>query len=291
MLVFRMNKLKSHLLVIDPQNDFCDLPESYRPELPSGARTAPALPVAGAHEDMLRVAGLIERCGDALSHITITLDAHQHLDIAHPTFWKAANGGAVPPFTQITAADVEAGRFQTRAEAARARALDYLRALEGLGRYRHMVWPVHCELGSWGQGVHQDLRRAYNAWEEDHLKTVHKVMKGQNPWTEHYSAIQAEVPDPDDIETCVNTDLVERLRGSDRIYVTGEAASHCVRATTEHLVAALAEAEVAKVVLITDCMSPVTGFEADYRGFLDAMRVRGVRQLTALEVERELTAT
>jgi nicotinamidase/pyrazinamidase len=283
-----MNKLEAHLLVIDPQNDFCDLPEAYRPELPSGTRMAPALPVAGAHDDMLRIAALVRRCGDALSQITITLDAHQHLDIAHPTFWKAADGGAVPPFTQIGAADVEAGRFRVRAEGAQARVLDYLRALEGLGRYRHMVWPVHCEIGSWGQGVHQDLQRAYNAWEERHLTTVHKVMKGQNPWTEHYSAIQAEVPDASDAGTGVNTDLLARLRDSDRIYVTGEAGSHCVRATTEHLVAALTQAEVAKVVLVTDCMSPVAGFEAAYRGFLDDMRARGVRQLTALEVEREL---
>ena len=37
----------TQLLVIDPQNDFCDLPASHR-----HAGNAPSLPVAGAHADM-----------------------------------------------------------------------------------------------------------------------------------------------------------------------------------------------------------------------------------------------
>ena len=52
------------LLIIDPQNDFCDLPESWRPLDPiSGQRLAPALPVPGAHADMLRLAELIGSSG------------------------------------------------------------------------------------------------------------------------------------------------------------------------------------------------------------------------------------
>ena len=36
------------LLVIDPQNDFCDLPAAWQPTNPlTGARTAPSLPVSG----------------------------------------------------------------------------------------------------------------------------------------------------------------------------------------------------------------------------------------------------
>ena len=46
-----MTKRHLHLLIIDPQNDFCDLPEAYCPELPDGSRLTPALPVPGAHAD------------------------------------------------------------------------------------------------------------------------------------------------------------------------------------------------------------------------------------------------
>jgi len=77
----------AHLLIIDPQNDFCDVPAAWRPADPlTGAALAPALPVAGAHADMLRIADFIRAAGDALDDITITLDSHHRIDIAHPTF-------------------------------------------------------------------------------------------------------------------------------------------------------------------------------------------------------------
>ena len=49
---------RTHLLIIDPQNDFCDTPEVRRPP---GARAA--LPVAGADAGMQRLAALIRAAG------------------------------------------------------------------------------------------------------------------------------------------------------------------------------------------------------------------------------------
>lgn len=278
-------KRKLHLLVIDPQNDFCDLPADY---LPAG--TAPALPVPGAHADMLRVAGLIRDGGAGLSAISITLDAHHRIDIAHPAFWMTGAGAAVGPFTEITAADVAAGTYAPRDARAMPRVLAYLQALETAGRYKLMVWPTHCEIGSWGQNVHPDVRAAYNRWEETTLTTVTKLNKGSNPWTEHYSAIQAEVPDADDDSTQMNTGFVRMLAASDKVYITGEAGSHCVRATTEHLVQNWDPARMAKLVLVTDCMSPVTGFDAQYQEFVRAMRERGVQIAQSADVLAELIA-
>jgi nicotinamidase-related amidase len=276
------------LLIIDPQNDFCDLPESYRPELASGERAEPALPVPGAHRDLLQVAQLIEGGGRGLNGVTVTLDSHQHLDIAHPTFWKTGGGEPVSPFTRITAQDVRQGRFVPRLEGAWSRVVAYLEQLEAQGRFQHMVWPVHCEVGSWGHNVHPALRAAYNAWEERTLRSVLKVTKGENPWTEHYSAIQAEVPDVEDPATQFNRRLVDVLRQADRLFITGEAGSHCVKATTEHLLAALGPDEVRRLALVTDCMSPVAGFEAVYAQFLVDMQARGVSLVTAVDVQREL---
>ena len=163
-------KTATQLLVIDPQNDFCDVPARYRPVDPlTGATIAPALPVAGAHADMQRTAAFIRAAGASLDEITITLDSHHRIDIAHPTFWRQANGpkaafgtlgadgDAVAPFTQITAAQVRAGEFQPRDATALPRTLAYLDDLESRGRYVLMVWPVHCEIGTWGHGV-QDRR-------------------------------------------------------------------------------------------------------------------------------------
>ena len=284
-------KTATQLLIIDPQNDFCDVPVGHRPVDPlTGAAIAPALPVAGAHADMLRTAQFISAAGSALDDITVTLDSHHQVDIAHPTFWRQGDGGDVSPFTQITAAQVRAGAFQPRDPAALPRTLAYLDDLEARGRYVLMVWPVHCEMGTWGHDVHADVRDAYNRWERSALRNVRKVSKGENPWTEHYSAIQAEVPDAEDEHTQLNTALLAALDRAGLLFIAGEASSHCVRATTEHIVANLPSGRPERVVLLTDCMSPVGGFEAQHQQFLDAMASRGVRLMTSEQARQLLVA-
>jgi nicotinamidase-related amidase len=270
-----------HLLIIDPQNDFCDLPEAERGD------NIPALPVPGAHADMLRLAELIERSAESIAGITITLDSHRRIDIAHPGFWLRADGAAVAPYTQIHASDVEAGLFRPRAANALPRAIAYLRALEAAGRHTHMVWPVHCELGAWGHNVHEAVRRACNRWEDATGIDAEKTLKGLNPLTEHYSAIRAEVPDPASPDTLINEALLDRLAAADTILVAGEAGSHCVKATIEDI-AEYRPDTVARIVLLTDCMSPVTGFESAQQTFLEDMRRRGARIATSEEILPEL---
>ena len=279
-----------HLLIIDPQNDFCDLPPSHRPLQADGSLATPALPVSGAHADMLRVAELIDTGRQGITGISVTLDSHHRLDVAHPTFWTGAGGDAVSPFTEITAADVRAGRFLPRDVASLPRTLAYLDALEAAGRYRLMVWPVHCEIGTWGHNVHADVRAAYNRWEDAALGIVGKVVKGTNPWTEHYSAVMAEVPDADDPATQLNRGFIDLLRQADRVYITGEAGSHCVKATTEHIVDQFGPANARKLVLVTDCTSPVAGFAPQYDAFVRDMLARGVQTATAADVLPELRA-
>ncbi|OFA08813.1 cysteine hydrolase [Duganella phyllosphaerae] len=279
-----------HLLIIDPQNDFCDLPPAYLPVHPvTGAARAPALPVPGAHADMQRLASLINRGRDGITAISVTLDSHHRFDIAHPTFWIAGDGQPVTPFTEITAAQVRAGQYLPRDAAGLGRALNYLDRLGAAGRYKLMVWPVHCEIGSWGNNVHDDVRTAYNAWEDSRHKMVTKLAKGSNPWTEHYSAVMAEVPYDDDTATQFNTAFVAALAAADTIYVAGEAGSHCVKATVEHIADHFGT-DAAKLVLVTDCISPVAGFDAQYQAFLQAMAARGVRLMQSGDVLPELLA-
>ena len=271
------------LLVIDPQNDFCDLPSDWQPTHPlTGARIAPTLPVAGAHADLQRLATFIRAHTAQLDEITITLDSHQRIDIAHPGFWQQADGCAVAPFTPITAAQVRAGNFAPRNAAHLPLTLAYLDALEAKGRYTLMVWPVHCEIGSWGHGVHADVLSACGEWQLQRQRAVHNVFKGTDPWTEHYSAIEAEVVDADDPGTMLNTRLLAALDTADLLLIAGEASSHCVRATTEHIVQHLPRlkktgARPEHIVLLTDCMSPVGGFEAEHQAFMDHLRAQGVR--------------
>jgi nicotinamidase-related amidase len=260
------------LLVVDPQNDFCDLPQgSWRDGV------APALPVAGAHADMARLAHAISRSGAGLSAIAITQDTHAAWDIAHPTFWRTAEGGEVAPFTPVTRADLAAGRYMPKNTAHRARAEAYLQALEARGRYTLMIWPVHCVDGSWGHALHAEVDAACAAWQGAAGGAVMTVRKGMNPWTEHYSAVRAEVPEGDDPATQTNADLLAWALAADILVVAGEAGSHCVRATTEDIVQAWPGGRADKLLLLQDAMSPVAGFDAAQSAFFEDMAARGAR--------------
>jgi nicotinamidase-related amidase len=286
-----MTAPRAHLLIIDAQNDFCDLPPSHCPTDPaSGQPLAPALPVPGAHADLQRLAAFIRGQGAALGDITVTLDSHHRVDIAHPPFWRQGDGGAVAPFTAITAAQVRAGAYRPTDPAALPRTLAYLDALEARGRYTLMVWPVHCQIGSWGHGLHADVLAACSAWEDATLRPVAAVHKGDNPWTEHYSALEAEVPDAADAGTALNHALLQRLDAADTLLVAGQAASHCVRATVEHLLAHLPSGRPQRLLLLTDGMSPVAGFEPQAAAFLAAARAAGARTATMAEAAAQLVS-
>ena len=271
-------KRNIHLLVIDPQNDFCDLPTDYKGSEFGGASRidiSPALPVNGAHADMQRLGEFISRGVKGLSDISVTLDSHHFLGIERPAFWMDENGADVPPFTEITALQVRQGKFLPRHPQAVSRVLSYLDALEAQGRYKLMIWPVHCEIGTWGHAVHQDVRSAYHTWERLQLGVVNKVTKGSNPWTEHYSALMAEVPDPTDPSTQMNTSVITALQQSDLLIIAGEAGSHCVKATTEHIIDNFGQKSLSNIVLLTDCISPVAGFETQYNDFLKEVQAKG----------------
>ncbi|GLR14629.1 hypothetical protein GCM10007907_34190 [Chitinimonas prasina] len=263
-----MNTLgKTQLLIIDPQNDFCDIP---------GA----ALPVPGAQADMQRLAGLVARIGQQLDAIHVTLDTHNPLDIAHPGWWQDAAGASPAPFTVISVDDVRQGRWQARDASQAARSLAYVQTLAERGRYQLIIWPEHCLLGSWGHNVEATLFAALLQWGRTQLRTVNYVTKGINPTTEHYSAIQAEVPDDADPDTLVNQALLARLRQADTILIAGEALSHCVASTVRDLAEQLGPGHIGKLMLLTDCASPVSGFESLGRHFVEEMSAMGMRTMT-----------
>jgi len=264
-----MNRLR--LLVIDPQNDFMDI---------AGA----ALPVRGADADMTRLAGFIDTLGSRIDDIVVTLDSHASVGIERTTFWVTAAGEAVAPFTAITAADVRAGTCGPRDAARRPETLAYLDALESGSGRTLIVWPVHCVLGTWGHNIHGALAHSLAAWEFAHARSCDKLLKGLNPMTEQYSAFRAEVPRADDVRTQVNTALLSRLAAGDEwLVVAGEALSHCVAASGEDMLAHMGSTRLHNTVFLTDCMSPVDGFETAGQQFLARLQGRGVRTMTTAQ--------
>ena len=264
--------MKTHLLVIDPQNDFVS---------PTGSLSVP-----GAAADMDRLVALLALRGETLSEMWVTLDQHHVMDISHPQWWTS-DDGPPKPFTVITAAEVRSGRWRTTRPEAAARSLAYVEALDAGKRYPHVIWPEHCLIGDSGGNVWPPLSDVLHQWERWVGRQTHFVPKGTNPWTEHFSAIRAEVPDPEDPGTQVRTDGVRALESADRVGVAGEARSHCVANTIRDLVASFEDpGSVEKLVLITDTVSDVPGFEAYGEAFVRDLTAMGMRTATALELMR-----
>ncbi|MBP8306175.1 MAG: cysteine hydrolase [Burkholderiaceae bacterium] len=276
----------TRLLIIDPQNDFCDLPETHPPTTP-GDRTMtprPALPVPGADADMRRLAALIDRIGPGLAGIEVSLDSHHPMDIAHPGWWVDEAGRAPDPFTVIGADDLVQGRWRTRDPAVAQRSFDYVRRLREAGRYALVVWPEHCLIGHWGHNLHGAVADSLDRWSRAQGKTVDYLFKGSNPFTEHYSALRAEVPDPADPATLPHAGLLGRLAAADRVLVAGEALSHCVASTVRDLAESLGPAWLRRVVLLGDASSSVAGFEALGQSFVDDIRSRGACTVSCADV-------
>jgi nicotinamidase-related amidase len=68
------------------------------------------------------------------------------------------------------------------------------------------------------------------------------------------------------------------------LLVAGEALSHCVAASVDDLLAHLPAQKLQRSVLLTDCMSPVTGFEDMGQDFLQRARGRGMQTLALAEL-------
>ena len=174
-----MNRIR--LLVIDPQNDFMDIP---------GA----TLPVPGAGADMQRLAAFIDNQRSRIDDMVVTLDSHASVGVERTSFWVTTDGMEVSPFTQILAEDVRRKKYLPRHRGRISEVLAYLTALEQAGTRRLIAWPVHCVVGDWGHNIHPAIAASIARWEWTSDRTCDKVHKGLNPMTEQYSAFRAEIP-------------------------------------------------------------------------------------------------
>jgi nicotinamidase/pyrazinamidase len=261
---------KVDILMIDCQVDFCS---------PNGNLFVP-----GAVGDMQRLSAFIEKHKKNINDIHATLDEHHLIDIAHPAFWKDSKGNNPNPFTLISVKDVQDGVWIPVVPSLTRRAIDYLKALDASGRYPHLIWPPHCLIGTVGASLVPEIGRALNAWSVDNMATVDFVSKGSNPFTEHFSGVMAEVPDPTDPSTQLNTRLIQALEECDEIVLAGEASSHCVFNTCNDIVNNFSDTSyVAKFTILKDCMSAVAGFEKQAEDFLNNMASKGARVINSTD--------
>jgi nicotinamidase-related amidase len=258
------------LVLVDVQNTFC-IPGS---ELYVAGRSG-----NGAVDDNRRVCEFVYRNLGAITQIVPTLDTHRVMQIFHPIWLLDADGNHPAPYTQITAEEVESGRWrvnpavaasaQVEEEYAAAQLLQYTRTLEAGGKYSLTIWPYHAMLGGIGHALVSSVEEAVFFHSVARYAQPDFQVKGENPLTEHYSILAPEVregPDGEPIAS-VNDALIERLLSFDAVIVAGQAKSHCVAWTIDDLLDGDDDRERAlapRTYLLEDCTSPVVVPGADY---------------------------
>jgi len=238
------DRFRTCLVVVDCQNTFCT--------------PGFELFVPGAPGDSRRLCEFVYRNLGRITRIVPTLDTHQALQIFHAAFLVDAEGRHPPPFTLVSAEDVERGVWRAASPEAQRHLRHYTRALEAGGKYRLTVWPYHAMLGGIGHALVPAIEEAIFFHSVARRSPPDFRVKGTSPLTEHYSVLGPEVTTGPDGEPLDKRDapLLDRLREFDGVIIAGQAKSHCVAWTIDDLLedfGGLAR----KVYLLEDCTSPV----------------------------------
>jgi nicotinamidase-related amidase len=262
------------LLIIDPQNDFCN------PGDENGVGKG-SLYVNGAETDMRNLAWWIRANNDTIDHIAVTLDNHYLNDIAHPNYWEDETGKNPEPFTSITSKDVEEKKWLPLF--AYDRTLEYLKKLESYNTYPHTIWSEHCLIGSEGAAIYKPVFEAITQWQKNGT-FFQPIMKGAYPFSEHFGAFAAQVMFDDAPETQLNNQLIDEIGTFDNVFLAGEAKSHCVANTLKQIID-YAPGLVEKLIILEDTMSDVTGFENFAQNIYDKAKQLGAKFKTTKDFE------
>jgi len=257
------DKIKIELLLIDIQNTFC-IPGF---ELFVGGRSG-----LGAVEDNIRLCEFLYRNLGSITHITSTLDTHQVMQIFHPIFLVNEQGTHPAPYTLISYDDLLQGRWKFNPNIASSLGINpiygqqliihYAKELKERQKYDLTIWPYHVMRGSLGNALVSAVEEAIFFHTITRNSLPDFEIKGNNPFTEHYSALGPEVMDgPHGEQIAVkNQEFMQELHTYDVVVIAGQAKSHCVAWTIDDLLGYILEIDeslVKKVYLLEDCSSPV----------------------------------
>jgi len=258
-----VSKNKIWLLLIDVQNTFC-LPGF---ELFVGGRSG-----RGAVDDNIRLCEFIYRNLGAITHISATMDTHLSQQVFHPIFFVDKDGKHPAPYTDIHTQELRenkwkfnpalAPNYNIAPEYGQQMMIHYAETLGQRGKYALTIWPYHAMLGGIGHALVPAVEEAIFFHSIACLAQPEFEIKGDKPFTENYSAVGPEVlngPMGESLGTR-NPKFIEQLKQVDRLYIAGQAKSHCVAWTISDLLEDInsTDAELAqKVYLLEDCTSPV----------------------------------
>lgn len=215
--------------------------------------------VPGAVEDTQRTLQWLYGNLDRITALAFSMDTHRVFQIFHPAFWVDREGKHPAPFTPISHQEVREERWIPTAN--REECLEYTAKLERSGKYVLTIWPYHAMLGSTSHALVPALMEAAIFHSMARQQQAHFETKGTATLTENYSVLSPEVTEiSGQAVGQFNAPFFKMLMEYDRVYVFGQAKSHCVLSTLadmrDHIQATdpkLAD----KVWILEDAMSPV----------------------------------
>jgi nicotinamidase/pyrazinamidase len=286
---------KIHMLIIDPQWDFCHAGKpGYDPANPNPDKLADsndrpgALYVPGADADCLRTAAMIRKGKKKIDDLSITLDTHRPIHVAHADYYRNGQGEMPNPFEMLTVDDFIGQNPKWRTFSPGCQEWvekTYLPGLRDRGRNPLCIWPKHCIVGTKGWTVNPDVQEAVQEWCEDEFAAVNWKFKGQNTRTEWYSAVGADVEDPTDRQTALDTDFIARFNDADLFAFLGQARNFCLRWSFADIVEHFGDNFLKKCLMITDCTSnvPIPEVVAEADTFFEECIRNGMQTCTAEE--------
>lgn len=216
-----------------------------------------ALGVPGAHEDVARMTEFLYRSMDKISNIAVSIDTHTPHQIFHPCWWVDGNGCNPDPYTLITLADLDSGKWKAVINPIASR--DYVEHLEKDGKKTLCIWPYHCIQGTAGCALENQFSNMLYFHSVAKKTVVQRIVKGQDPLSEMYGVIKPEY----DTKGYINLDFLNKLESYDKIIIAGEAKSHCVLESIRQILEYYeSRPEITqKIYILEDCMSSIPGFE------------------------------
>lgn len=251
------------LVAVDVQNTFC-IPGF---ELYVGGRSG-----TGAIDDNRRLSEFIYRNLDVITQICSTMDTHQAMQIFHSLYLVNDKGEHPAPFTLISADDIQKGKwkfnpalcysFQIDEDFGQKHLLHYTRKLKEEGKYDLTIWPFHGMLGGIGHALVASVEEAVLFHCVARYSQTDFHVKGDRPFTEHYSVLGPEVLEGPGGEPIgqKSDKFFNKLFQFDAVVIAGQAKSHCVAWTIDDLLQDILARDrrlVEKVYLLEDCTSPV----------------------------------
>lgn len=215
--------------------------------------------VPGAVEDTKRTIDWLYRHLDKITGMCFSLDTHRAFQIFHPAFWIDAKGNHPAPLTPIFHEEVRAGKWTPIAHPREC--LEYTKKLEQSGKYVLTIWPYHTLLGGLSHALVPALMECALFHSLVRKSQTHFETKGTHAMTENYSVLSPEVKElAGNAVGTFNAPFFHLLASYDRVYVFGQAKSHCVLSTLKDIEEHIRKTDpslVDKIYILEDCMSPV----------------------------------